>query len=194
MIRVVIIAESPQRARRIAELLSEDERIEVVDILSASALHDARATTDAILAAGVEADQLRGAALPVVLLSDHAGSLPASPFIHGWLPMDSSPAEIAAAVIAAAAGLTVLTPAQARHSLHAVDSTPDGILVERLTHRESQVLRMMADGLGNKEIASELKISEHTAKFHVAQVLGKLGAGSRAKAVAIGIRRGLIPI
>lgn len=194
MTRVAIIAESVQRARRIAEVLGEDERVEVVDVLGAGILRDAIPTADVILAAGVEAEELRGSTVPVVLLSDHAGSLPALPFIHGRLAMDSSPAEIAAAVIAAAAGLTVLTAAQVRHSLHGGDSTPHEVLIERLTHRESQVLRMMADGLGNKEIASELKISEHTAKFHVAQVLGKLGAGSRAEAVAIGIRRGLIPI
>ena len=194
MIRVAIIAESVQCARRIAEVLGEDERVEVVDVLGAGILRDAIPTADVILAAGVEAEELRGSTVPVVLLSDHAGSLPALPFIHGRLAMDSSPAEIAAAVIAAAAGLTVLTAAQVRHSLHGGDSMLDEVLIERLTHRESQVLRMMADGLGNKEIASELKISEHTAKFHVAQVLGKLGAGSRAEAVAIGIRRGLIPI
>ncbi len=193
MIRVAIIAESVQRARRIADLLSEDERLEVVDVLDTGALHVARATADVILAAEVEAE-LRGSTAPVVLLSDDAGSFPPSPVIHGWPAINSSPAEIAAALIAAAAGLTVLTSAQPRHSLYAGDSTPDGVVVERLTHRESQGLRMMADGLGNKEIASELKISEHTAKFHVAQVLGKLGASSRAEAVAIGIRRGLIPI
>lgn len=194
MIRVAIIAESVQRARRIAEVLGEDERVEVVDVLGAGILRDALPTADVILAAGVEAEELRGSTVPVVLLSDHPGSLPPSPSVHGRLAINSSPAEIAAAVIAAAAGLTVLTAAQVRHSLHGGDSMLDEVLIERLTHRESQVLRMMADGLGNKEIASELKISEHTAKFHVAQVLGKLGAGSRAEAVAIGIRRGLIPI
>jgi DNA-binding NarL/FixJ family response regulator len=53
---------------------------------------------------------------------------------------------------------------------------------------------MMADGLANKEIATQLAISDHTAKFHVAQILAKLGASTRAEAVSIGIRRGLVPI
>jgi DNA-binding CsgD family transcriptional regulator len=57
-----------------------------------------------------------------------------------------------------------------------------------------EVLRMLADGLGNKEIADRLGISDHTAKFHVAQILAKFGAGSRAEAVAIGMRRGLVPV
>jgi DNA-binding CsgD family transcriptional regulator len=52
----------------------------------------------------------------------------------------------------------------------------------------------MADGAANKEIAWKLGISEHTAKFHVASILGKLNAGSRTEAVAIGLRTGLILI
>jgi DNA-binding CsgD family transcriptional regulator len=67
-------------------------------------------------------------------------------------------------------------------------------LIEALTPREIEVLRLMSDGLVNKEIAGRLGISEHTAKFHVASILGKLQASSRTDAVARGIRRGLIPI
>ena len=67
-------------------------------------------------------------------------------------------------------------------------------LVEELTPRELQVLRDVALGLANKEIAERLRISEHTVKFHVASILGKLEAGSRTEAVTQGIRRGLIPI
>jgi DNA-binding CsgD family transcriptional regulator len=63
-----------------------------------------------------------------------------------------------------------------------------------LTAREMDVLRLMAQGLGNKSIARELAISSHTAKYHVASVLGKLGAHSRAEAVSQGIRRGLVPL
>jgi DNA-binding NarL/FixJ family response regulator len=65
-------------------------------------------------------------------------------------------------------------------------------LAEPLTNRERQVLQMLASGLGNKEIAARLVISEHTVKFHVASILGKFAAGSRTEAVSIGIRRGLV--
>jgi DNA-binding NarL/FixJ family response regulator len=65
-------------------------------------------------------------------------------------------------------------------------------LAEALTPREGEVLQMLASGLGNKEIAAKLAISEHTVKFHVASILGKLGATSRTEAVSLGIRRGLI--
>jgi DNA-binding NarL/FixJ family response regulator len=63
-----------------------------------------------------------------------------------------------------------------------------------LTPREIEVLRMMAEGAANKAIAFRLHISEHTAKFHVASILSKLNASTRAEAVAIGIRKGLILI
>jgi len=65
---------------------------------------------------------------------------------------------------------------------------------EALTKREIEVLRMVADGLSNKEIAAELGISTHTAKFHVAQIIAKLGAMSRTEAALIGVRRGLVPL
>jgi len=63
-----------------------------------------------------------------------------------------------------------------------------------LTAREMDVLRLVAQGLGNKSIARELAISSHTAKYHVASVLAKLGAHTRAEAVSRGIRRGLVPL
>ena len=67
-------------------------------------------------------------------------------------------------------------------------------MAEDLTARESEVLRLVSLGLGNKEIAVRLAISEHTAKFHISSILGKLHAGSRTEAVSLGIRKGLIPI
>jgi DNA-binding NarL/FixJ family response regulator len=61
-----------------------------------------------------------------------------------------------------------------------------------LTPRESEVLRLMADGASNKIIAHKLGISDHTAKFHVTSILSKMGAGSRTEAVTLGVRMGLI--
>jgi len=67
-------------------------------------------------------------------------------------------------------------------------------LVEQLTPRELTVLALVADGLGNREIGQELEISEHTVKFHLASIFGKLGASSRTEAVRRGLRLGLIDI
>ena len=71
-------------------------------------------------------------------------------------------------------------------------SRPVTDLAEELTPRETEVLQMLANGLANKAIAARLSISEHTVKFHVASILGKLGAGSRTEAVTLGIRRGIV--
>jgi DNA-binding NarL/FixJ family response regulator len=65
-------------------------------------------------------------------------------------------------------------------------------LVEPLTPRELEVLRLMAEGLPNKGIAQRLEISEHTVKFHVNAILGKLGVESRTEAVVRATRLGLI--
>jgi DNA-binding CsgD family transcriptional regulator len=65
-------------------------------------------------------------------------------------------------------------------------------LVEPLTAREHEVLALVADGLRNREIASRLGVSEHTVKFHLAAVFGKLGATSRTDAVRRAFRLGLI--
>ena len=63
-----------------------------------------------------------------------------------------------------------------------------------LTAREIEVLEMMAEGMSNRAIARQLKISSHTVKFHVASLLGKLGVRSRTEAVTVGIRHGVISL
>jgi DNA-binding NarL/FixJ family response regulator len=108
------------------------------------------------------------------------------------LPRDASQEEIVAAVEAAAAGLVTLDPASLEALLGASPRTAAAEPVEPLTPREIEVLRMLAEGEGNKAIAWKLSISEHTVKFHVASIMSKLRASSRTEAVTIGIRRGLI--
>ena len=63
-----------------------------------------------------------------------------------------------------------------------------------LTARELEVLRLVARGLGNKEIAADLRITTHTVKYHLAAVLEKLGVRSRTEAVSLGVRKGLVPL
>jgi DNA-binding CsgD family transcriptional regulator len=67
-------------------------------------------------------------------------------------------------------------------------------LVEGLTPRESEVLRLVADGLHNREIAERLGVTEHTVKFHLAAVFGKLGASTRTEAVRKGVGVGVLEI
>jgi two-component system, NarL family, response regulator YdfI len=114
--------------------------------------------------------------------------------VRAALPGEISSQQLAAALQAVASGLVVLHPALAngRPPARSASSPALDELAESLTSREREVLQMLAAGLSNKEIASRLKISEHTAKFHVASILGKLGAASRTEAVSLGIRRGLV--
>ena len=94
------------------------------------------------------------------------------------------------------AGLVVLHPdaLAARPPREARPARVAADPAQPLTAREIEVLGMLAEGLGNKTIAVRLGISTHTAKFHVASILAKLGAGSRTEAVTVGMRRGLVVI
>jgi DNA-binding NarL/FixJ family response regulator len=65
---------------------------------------------------------------------------------------------------------------------------------EALTERELEVLRLLAQGMPNKEIAAHLIISERTAKFHISSIMGKLGATNRTEAVALAAQKGLITL
>lgn len=140
------------------------------------------------------------------IMSDYATIVLADQVSPGWtaealragiravLPSDVSPEQLRAALEATAAGLVVMHPREASAALPAPAATaaPPRELPEPLTRRESEVLQMLAGGLANKEIAGRLSISDHTVKFHVASILGKLGASTRTEAVSIGIRQGLV--
>ena len=112
--------------------------------------------------------------------------------VRAVLPSDATAGELLAAVDAVAAGLVAFHPDALRRAPRPVRAELDP--AQPLTGREVEVLGMLAEGLGNKAIASRLGISTHTAKFHVASILSKLGAGSRTEAVTIGMRRGLVAI
>jgi two-component system, NarL family, response regulator YdfI len=133
------------------------------------------------------------AAAPRRLLGAHAMQLG----VRAVLPADATAEEVVAAVEAAAAGLVALHPEALdalrppAPSVARAETSPDA---RSLTAREIEVLGMMAEGLGNKIIASRLGISPHTAKFHVGAIMAKLGAGSRTEAVTIGVRLGLVAI
>ncbi|MEO7144003.1 MAG: response regulator transcription factor [Bryobacteraceae bacterium] len=129
---------------------------------------------------------------PVVVLTD--SSLTWRSFqigVRAILPREAGPEQIIAALYAAAAGLMVV-PAES--SSLAIPSGASEAEVETLTPREIETLEMLAEGLSNKQIAARLSISEHTAKFHVNSILGKLQAGTRTMAVMRGIRLGLVKV
>lgn len=200
MTRLLIAAPSAVVRAGLETLVAGDPAVEVAgsfaDLSSVEALRP-----DVVLAAlPVEelAPPADGLAPAIVLLSVDAQ--PAwSPEVlrlgvRAVLPRDAAPAEVLAAVEAASTGLAVVDPHDLEALLSASNPTAASAESTVLTPRELEVLRLMAEGAANKNIAWKLGISEHTVKFHVASILAKLNASTRTEAVAIGIRKGMILI
>jgi two-component system, NarL family, response regulator YdfI len=148
------------------------------------------------------ASELERAGIGVVVLIDEpsvgwtARALQAG--VRAILPRESPENEIVSAVHAADRGLVLLDPELTKElasQTRTVTSTPENTdSLEELTPREIEVLRLMAEGFGNKQIAARLGISDHTVKFHISSILAKLSVSSRTEAVTQGIRMGLIVV
>jgi NarL family two-component system response regulator YdfI len=210
VIRVFLIAASPL-ARAALQNRLNPQNVKIVGTAATidalgSELSDAQADVllvdamgeppEAIIESLVDSDL--AAEIPIVVLAEPSSPAGAAQALHAGiralLPNEIPTDQLLAALQAAAAGLVVLHPAEvpAAFPVSAPASQPLAELPEPLTRREREVLQMLAAGLANKEIAARLNISDHTAKFHVAAILGKLGASTRTEAVALGIRRGLV--
>jgi DNA-binding NarL/FixJ family response regulator len=209
--RVLIVAASPFERAGLDALLASDADITSASQVAASPADVAEAIEreqpDVVVVAldGDDDDVLtavtagEGAHPALVVLADEPDLAWATEALRAGaravLPRDSEPSEIVAAVRAAAAGLIALHPDVLDSLLPPRPATPrarQGAPGQSLTPREVEVLRMLAEGLGNKEIATRLAISEHTVKFHVTSIFTKLNASSRTEAVTLGVRRGLI--
>jgi DNA-binding NarL/FixJ family response regulator len=215
VIRALIAATSPVLRAGLEALLARSASVSVVAATSGDALVDdiethepqvvllAVESRDATPPPVVSRIALSPDAVPrtpaFVLLADAPTAAWAAEAVRSGarsvMPRDASPEEIVAALEAAAVGLVTL-PAELAVDV-ASSSRLSGVprasgTSQPLTRREIEVLGMLAEGLANKNIASRLGISEHTVKTHVASILTKLDAFSRAEAVAIGARQGLI--
>ena len=210
MIRVLIVAASPLILGGLQSLLA-DSGVDIVgsaaDLESLAKQLDDMEPDVLLVETSAEArqafvDEMVGEEIfrgyPVVVLARNmpprwpSEALRAG--VRAVLPSEVSAEQLRAALEAAAAGLVVVHPSEVSAVLPAPAalSSPVRELPEPLTPREREVLQMISAGLGNKEIAGRLSISDHTVKFHVASILGKLGASSRTEAVSIGIRHGLV--
>jgi DNA-binding NarL/FixJ family response regulator len=133
----------------------------------------------------------------IVFLGDGTAAESLGGGLRALLPDDADPRLVVGAVRLVARGLIVLPEA-------AIDPRPATELGEdeglptdervQLTPREREVLELLAAGASNKIIARRLGVSVHTAKFHVASLLRKLGASGRLEAVGIGLRTGLLMV
>ena len=210
MIRVFIVAASPLIRAGLQSMLAEshiDVAGSATDLETISG-HLVDVEPDVVLVEiGADAhedlwnaleDAEIGREYAVVVLSEQPRANWLSRALHAGvravLPRDVTPEQLRATLEAAAAGLVVVHPSEVSSVLPAPAAVPSPVreLPEPLTPREREVLQMISAGLGNKEIAGRLSISEHTVKFHVASILGKLGASTRTEAVSIGIRHGLV--
>jgi len=135
---------------------------------------------------------------PVVLLIDNPDpnwtALALRFGVRAILARDAKPDEILHAIKAAQSGLVLLsaevTDSLAKHVRAPAQKNDEPL--EQLTTRELEVLAMLAEGLGNRQIADRLRISDHTVKFHISSILDKLDASTRTEAVTIALRMGLI--
>lgn len=204
MVQVAIMAAVESRRIELARRLRADPSLEVVGVASTFAFLrswiDEGVVDGVIVDAGSEAEAGRRRdwllelldVTPVVLLSAASDTWTFNQFMNAErgaiLGSDASVEQIVNGVRAACAGLLVFDAA-----LVPRPDPGDEILTE-LTPREVEVLQLLAEGLVNRDIADRLKISEHTIKFHIGSILGKLQASSRTEAVTRGLRSGLIEL
>lgn len=107
----------------------------------------------------------------------------------GYLLKDTQADELCRAIKAAASGQVQLSPKAAERLMREIRAPESP---EKLTERETEVLRLLASGMANKEIAAEMHISETTVKTHVSNILMKLGVPSRTQAALYAVRIGLV--
>jgi two-component system, NarL family, nitrate/nitrite response regulator NarL len=203
-VRVLVVAEDPLARAGLATLLANQPAIVIAGQVAADAqLPDARQVyrPDVIVwdlgsdpSRALERATLRDLDAPVVaLLPDETNAADVwATGARGLLLRDAPAENLAAALVAVAQGLTVIDPEFAATLLPTARESSLAQPVETLTPRELQVLRLMAEGQSNKTIARQLGISEHTVKFHVNAILGKLNVQSRTEAVVRATRLGLI--
>lgn len=213
-IRVAVAAESAIERAGLVATLAGSPGVSVVhtteqvrDVEAMIAGHDVDVAVIALarlqdlpLPLDLAADFVHRAPALVLLTNDATSSdgAPARLFealangVAAALPRDANADELLAAVQAAGSGLVALTRESFAGMTAGRITRTVVSSVETLTRREAEILGMLADGLANKEIAARLQISAHTVKTHVQSLFTKLGADSRAEAVALGVRRGLI--
>lgn len=212
MIRVLVWSKSPFTQAGLESAISANPHFEIVEKPShayETGPELANLQEDVVLIDGLEGDideflsrlSRERRSHRVVLLTEELTRAEAVRLmqsgVQAMLSRDSSVSEITSALEAASEGLIAFSPDFIRLILPTPSEGREQefeYLNDPLTTRETEVLTLLAGGAGNKEIAAQLRISEHTAKFHVSSILSKLGATTRTEAVSRGYRLGLILI
>lgn len=139
--------------------------------------------------------QVSALPVPVVALAPAGSSRTAllGAGVLGVLPREATGEAIASALAVVVHGLRVIDESLLAELDHGAQASHDAAPhSDGLTHRENEVVQLMAEGLSNKQIADRLGISAHTAKFHVNAVLGKFHASTRTEAVVRAVQHGVV--
>lgn len=203
-LRVLVVSADPLARAGLAVLLAEQVGCQVVGQVAGGVTLAADLDVyrpDVVVwdlgwgtALPAQLDDWREVELPLVTLlaeGEQAGAAWAAG-ARGVLLRDSSGERLAAAVTAVWQGLAVFDPELMANLGVSAGGEHQVVRTADLTPRELEVLRLMAEGLSNKAIALRLAISDHTVKFHINAILGKLHAQSRTEAVVQATRLGLI--
>jgi DNA-binding CsgD family transcriptional regulator len=183
---VLIALANRRSAEELAAWLGENEGM--LPVLA----DEAGGQADNQFDAAVSDDPGRATTAPTVLLADAAPALSANGALRAVLRPGSAESLVAAAIRLAVAGYEVAPGGTASPAPRPRRDHPEILPAVTLTHREQEVIALLAEGASNKVIARRLDISVHTAKFHVAAILEKLGAVNRTDAIAIAMREGLV--
>lgn len=184
-----VVRESPSLDELVAAVVDAPYDVAIVD---PGANSDAEALAEAL----ADAPGLRPIVLGPIGSPERLPTLLAGR-AWGYVPREADGPALGAAARAVATGLLTIASELSPRLLPTravAPVSPGAGPIEELSPREREVLGLVAEGLANKEIARKLRISEHTAKFHVAAILAKLGAASRTEAVHLAARRGLIAL
>jgi two-component system, NarL family, response regulator YdfI len=210
--RVLVATASATTGSWFAAFPSRADGLWIVGITAPDALavrvHELEPDLVLIDVTGTELDEITSsietigaAGMDVILLADRE-HLPASPSalvragVRGVLSVQPTREELESALRAVGEGLVVMDPAVLEGLPRRAGATPVtetlGSPTQPLTPREVDVLNALAEGLGNKQIAARLEISEHTVKTHLAAIFEKLETSNRTEAVMAGARLGLL--
>jgi two-component system, NarL family, response regulator YdfI len=206
-IRIAVVATSAVRRAGLESIVRSHAEFQLAGSFGAMAGLASFARSNDLDVIVIDSDSIRDlllepisdAAIVLLMEVSHARSISRllRSGVRAILSRESDPDDILSAIYAAYDGLVLLSTATAQSLAGVYGDQPlevEDEFSEEITSRETDVLRMLAEGLVNKDIAARLGISEHTVKFHISSILDKLGASTRTEAVTLGIRRGLIPI
>ncbi|BAT55845.1 Two Component Transcriptional Regulator, LuxR family [Nostoc sp. NIES-3756] len=207
MIGVMVVAASPVVRAGLSAMVASNPQMTVVgsvsdldvlarevkqlqpDVVLLDVGNDSPTLWDKLLLIQEEQDPLRVIVI-VEELTDIDTETALRSGVRGILLDSSTELEILTAIEAIALGLVVLHPDILESFSIREKVAPNP--VQSLTPREIEVLQMLGSGLGNKAIAKNLHISDHTVKFHVSSIFQKLAVSTRTEAVTVGVRLGLI--